>query len=291
MKLALIFLVSALVVVSQQQFLRARPRGLVWWSPMDNYHQLSNPYDDYQPEEIPVSRSSYAFRRQQFRPSRPVVYVPQNEEVNGQADFVPAADENEHVEYPDTQSRISSFKAFKNGGRFFYSSTVNNPFFKTATFTLTSTVTTLASIVLCVPSNNLVAVPSPTCAGRKKREIEDSEDNQFPIAPSETLKLVPTSLPSLDGVREARQAPSVQQQSLDHLISSKDVGVVSPVASLAEKDQQANRDKRFFGGGIVASTTVTSYSFIGATVTSTVILDPTGKNVAPCLPAGYVVCA
>jgi hypothetical protein len=77
MKLALIFLVSALVVVSQQQFLRARPRGLVWWSPMDNYHQLSHPYDDYQPEEIPAAKPSYAFRRQQFRPSRPVVYVPQ----------------------------------------------------------------------------------------------------------------------------------------------------------------------------------------------------------------------
>lgn len=46
--------------------------------------------------------------------------------------------------------------------------------------TLTSTVTTLASIVLCIPSNNLVAVPSPTCAGRKKREIEDSEDNHSP---------------------------------------------------------------------------------------------------------------
>jgi hypothetical protein len=111
----------------------------------------------------------------------------QNEEINGQADFIPA-DENEHVEYPDTQSRISAIKAFKNGGRLFYSSTINNPFFKTATFTLTSTVTTLASIVLCVPANNLVANPAPTCAGRKKREIEDSEDNQFPIAPSETLK-------------------------------------------------------------------------------------------------------
>ena len=114
-------------------------------------------------------------------------YLFQNEEFNG-ADLS-AADESELVEYPDTQSRISSFKGLnKNGGRFFYSTTINNPFFKTATFTLTSTVTTLASIALCVPSNNLAAVPAPTCAGRKKREIEDSEDNQFPIAPSETLR-------------------------------------------------------------------------------------------------------
>ena len=109
--------------------------------------------------------------------------------------------------------------------------------------------------------------------------------------------MVPTALPSLDGVREARQAPSVQQQSLDNLISSKDVAGAGPVASLAdEKDQANNRDKRFFGGGgIVASTTVTSYSFIGTTVTNTVVLDPAapvgGPGVAACLPAGYVVCA
>jgi hypothetical protein len=108
-------------------------------------------------------------------------------------------------------------------------------------------------------------------------------------------RLVPTALLSLDGVREARQAPSVQQQSLDNLISSKDVAGAGPVA-LAEKDQANNRDKRFFGGGgIVASTTVTSYSFIGTTVTNTVVLDPAapvgGPGVAACLPAGYVVCA
>lgn len=105
-------------------------------------------------------------------------------------------DEEEYQDdYPDIQSRIKWFKGFthkgfnkNHGGRFFYSSTINNPFYKTATFTITSTVTTLGSVVLCVPSNNLAAVPSPTCAGRKKREIEDSGDNQFPVAPSETLR-------------------------------------------------------------------------------------------------------
>jgi hypothetical protein len=108
-------------------------------------------------------------------------------------------EDDEEDEYPDSQSRIKWFKryggfhnkGFNNyyDGRFLYSSTINNPFYKTATFTITSTVTTLGSLVICVPSNNLVAVPAPTCAGRKKREIEDSaEDNQFPIAPSETLK-------------------------------------------------------------------------------------------------------
>jgi hypothetical protein len=95
-------------------------------------------------------------------------------------------------EFLDIQSRINGFKSFANNhnaaGRFFYGSTINNPFYKTATFTISSTVTTVGSIVLCVPSNNLAAVPSPTCAGRRKRESDDSEDEQFPIAPSETLK-------------------------------------------------------------------------------------------------------
>lgn len=56
------------------------------------------------------------------------------------------------------------------------------------------------------------------------------------------------------------------------------------------KDKNS-REKRFFGGGLAASTTMTQYLFVGTTLTSTVILDPTGNNVAVCLPAGYVVCA
>ena len=99
-------------------------------------------------------------------------------------------------------------------------------------------------------------------------------------------RLMPTALPSsLDLIRETRQV----QKSLDNLISSKEEAAV--IASSDEKDQQQMRDKRFFGGGIAASTTLISYSFVGATVTSTVLLDPTGANLAACLPAGYVVCA
>jgi hypothetical protein len=81
MKFALIFLLSALVVMSQQQFLRARPRGVVWWSPLDNLHlsrQMEQPSydDDHQLEDIPATRSSFGFRRQ-YRPSRPINYVQQ----------------------------------------------------------------------------------------------------------------------------------------------------------------------------------------------------------------------
>jgi hypothetical protein len=77
MKFALIFLLSALVVMSQQQFLRAKPRGLVWWSPLDNFHLSQPSYDDYhQLDDIPAAKSSFGFRRQ-YRPSRPINYVQQ----------------------------------------------------------------------------------------------------------------------------------------------------------------------------------------------------------------------
>ena len=74
MKFALIFLLSALVVMSQQQFLRARPRGLVWFSALDNYQLSHQPYGDYLQEELPAK--SFGFRRQ-YRPSRPINYVQQ----------------------------------------------------------------------------------------------------------------------------------------------------------------------------------------------------------------------
>lgn len=115
----------------------------------------------------------------------------QNEDFN--ADFAHNGQTNDEADglnqYPDTQQRVNVYRGF-NGGRFFYSSTINNPFFKTATFTLTTTVTTLASIVICVPANNLAANPAPACAGRKRRGMDDTEVDQFPITPSETLKYV-----------------------------------------------------------------------------------------------------
>jgi hypothetical protein len=80
-----------------------------------------------------------------------------------------------------------------------------------------------------------------------------------------------------------------------HLASSKEEGVTSSklleVSPIEDHQMNSFREKRFFGGGIAASTTLTRYSFVGATLTSTVILDSTAQNVAECLPSGYVVCA
>jgi hypothetical protein len=107
--------------------------------------------------------------------------------------------------------------------------------------------------------------------------------------------LIPTALPSLGltlpNYRESRHlfVNELQVDPLQGIDSSKDEG--RPAGMLLEDDQSHPREKRFFGRGIAASTTVTSYSFVAATLTSTVILDPTAGNVAVCLPAGYVVCA
>jgi hypothetical protein len=105
--------------------------------------------------------------------------------------------------------------------------------------------------------------------------------------------MIPTALPSLGSTlpnnRESRPLP-INELQIDsqRVYSSKDE---DHTAEMLEDDQKNPREKRFFGGGIAASTTVTSYLFVALTLTSTVILDPTGGNVAVCLPAGYVVCA
>lgn len=97
-------------------------------------------------------------------------------------------------------------------------------------------------------------------------------------------RLTPTAVPSLE--LEARQLFADEEKNEHELISSKEV-----VNKFVPVEAEKPREKRFFGGGIAASTTVVSYSFIGATITSTVLLDPTAGGVAACLPAGYVVCA
>lgn len=64
MKLALIFVLSTLVVISHQQFYQQRPtsRGMLWWLP---YYSPQRVLNDYQPvyndqpaEELPFTRQS-----------------------------------------------------------------------------------------------------------------------------------------------------------------------------------------------------------------------------------------
>ncbi|KAI9559317.1 hypothetical protein GHT06_016106 [Daphnia sinensis] len=273
MKFALLFL-SAIVVLSHQQF--QHPRGLVWLSPyVQSQQPILHQYHQAVYYGLNEDVDGRALRRRYRPQSIPLSYV-QNEELAINSQDVG----EEHLE-------ALGIRGVDNGERFLYSSVINNPFYKTATFTITSTVTTLGSVVLCVPANNLVAVPSPTCAGRKKRELED--DNQFPIVPSATLSLMPTAVPSADkGV--ALGTTITDQQTSRGLFSSKDEVADSSESSLEDEQNDSVREKRLLGGGGAASTTVTSYSFVAATATSTVLLDPTGMNLAACLPAGYVVC-
>jgi hypothetical protein len=92
-------------------------------------------------------------------------------------------------ENDDYQSRIlASFagQPQQNNARFFFNS---NPFAAAmSTPAVISVVTTVASIVTCVPPFNFLALPPDVCVGRKRREINEAEDDQFSILPSETLK-------------------------------------------------------------------------------------------------------
>ncbi|XP_046459112.1 uncharacterized protein LOC124205683 [Daphnia pulex] len=284
MRFALVF-VFAFVVVSHCQQLQ-KTRLMPW---MTSYSSFVNKYQPLYYDSDVVRHDVPFFRfSRPIRPTPSFLYSLQNGDLSegSRENAVETSDE-----YQDTMGRINA--GFNDAqGRFFYGTTLNNPFYKTATFTVSSTVTTVGSIVRCVPANNLAANPAPTCNGRRKRDSEDPEDQhqQFPIAPSETLKLAPTVLWSSDNGHQ--QLPT---ENPHDLLSSKDEGItaVQALPFQAEDQQQPNnyREKRLFGTGIAASTTLTLYSFVGATLTSTVILDPTSKNVAVCLPAGYIVCA
>lgn len=185
---------------------------------------------------------------------------------------------------------------------------------------------TLTTVSRCVPAAQFAVSPPPACR-RKRSVIDDSEDDQFVIAPSEILeynsnpyttggnknqriifgryRLTPTALPGHQS-REIRQI--MDQSNSDSLISSQN-GV--PFGEMFKADQfMANlRDKRFFlnRNSFFTSTTMTSYSFISTTITQTVTLGPgsaevpAGPNNMPplvpavpgvlkCLPAGYSIC-
>jgi hypothetical protein len=121
------------------------------------------------------------------------------------------------------------------------------------------------------------------------------------------FRVIPTILPaaSADALQPTRESRvmSLANHSIKRnnkpndllkLVSSLEEVIQTSEPAIPSKESQqplVPREERLFGGGgFAASTTLTSYSFIGATVTSTVLLDPTGMMLAACLPAGYVVC-
>ncbi|EFX72943.1 hypothetical protein DAPPUDRAFT_325731 [Daphnia pulex] len=282
MKVALIFL-SIFVAISHQQYFHPRlVFGFPWMSPFAQEPMAVHDYnEEIYPDLMELSSSRNG-----------------NDQDEG---------------FNDIQSRVKGFSNNFNGlsryrpnpssngqqnARFFFNwaNTGNNannnnnfnnynPFFKTATFTLTSTLT-LASIQTCVPSLQVTAM-APACR-RKRSEIADVTAEQYPINPSETLRLMPTAL------------SSPQDRSVNTLLSSRDD--VSDELSTADH----LREKRFFYANknlFVVSSTITSYAFVNTTVTVTVnLINPPPAvqcsavaaaavpQCVACLPAGFIVC-
>ncbi|KZS14666.1 Uncharacterized protein APZ42_020011 [Daphnia magna] len=284
MKFTLVFL-CACVVITHQQF--QRPRAMLWLSPYYSSPQSAvNNYQAYRYNDVPYLNDG--FNREKIE----------------------SHDNLDDFQY---QSRIrGSFAQEQVNPRFFFGL---NPFAgsgsSAAVPTIMSMVTTVASIVTCVPAIQFANAAPPPCVGRKKREIDDvaSEHIQFPIVPTATLKLTPTHL-----VRENRQL-STDQSIRDILHSTKDDITNHEVSNT---DQTNMRDRRFFlsngilsngllGNGLFGSSSamgaasvVTSYAFVATTLIQTVNLVTslttqcgTGTGTFPCadcLPAGYIVC-
>jgi hypothetical protein len=116
------------------------------------------------------------------------IFLPKNQQfAKGQLLSQDNLDEND-----DYQSRIiGSFgQQQQNNARFFFNSNPFN-FGGMSAPVVMSMVTTIASIVTCVPSINFEVLPPPACSGRKRRNSNDAEDTkQFLIFPSKTLKYV-----------------------------------------------------------------------------------------------------
>ncbi|XP_057368449.1 uncharacterized protein LOC130689526 [Daphnia carinata] len=288
MKFVLLFVMYVLSV-STHQYLHHTPAGLVWLSPymskqepvLHNYQQMFyKPVDS----DIPYFRYSNPLHP-------PVIYQQQKDEQFEYAD-VDHDDMNEV--FADSQSRSKGSQlAEKLNPRFFFgtATTIRNPFIKTATFTLFTTIS-LSSVVSCIVAGDFVDAAAQAKRCRRKRYLLDQWDKtneQHFISPSEPQKFTATAVPyPSELMRDQRQLPIFQGTSLwnnDIIQSTKDeddVGYLTPT--------EKRKEQRFIfeNSHYVASTTVTSYNFVSTTVTKTVdVAIDVGLN---CVPTGYVVC-
>ncbi|EFX73044.1 hypothetical protein DAPPUDRAFT_110178 [Daphnia pulex] len=223
--------------------------------------------------------------------------------------------DDEEEDFSDTESRAKGIHSYRSrpnylndpiNARFLFNlfasttNTFSNPLLKTATFTLTQTLS-LTSVVRCVPIDQAIANP-PTCARRRRHYFDgdEMEGEQYSIDPSETLGMVPTAALSSSLPQEDR--------SISDLISStKDDPTISDEIS---KAHYTLRDKRFLinKNQFVVSSVVTTFAFVNTTITATVnLLNPLPVAVVPpvacvpgapgatpvcvqCLPIGFIIC-
>ncbi|XP_046459059.1 uncharacterized protein LOC124205646 [Daphnia pulex] len=277
MKFALIFL-SVFVAISHQQYYRS-PRMMFAFPWLAVPQQPAFYYNYYN-----------AMNEEAIYPGSTIDLHSRN-----------GIDDEEGEEFADTQSRINGISRYRprpsfqdqQNARFLFNlfatttGTFNNPLLKTATFTSTQTLS-LTSVVNCVPAFQVAAVPV-NC--RRKRN--DDNDDLDSITPSETLKLMITSLPSSDDA-------SSSKTSNGELVSSRDEVVINDGKILTAEHNL--RGKRFFvnKNQFVVSTVVTTFAFVNSTITRTVnLITPppaaqcdaaAAATACACLPSGFVVC-
>ncbi|EFX72937.1 hypothetical protein DAPPUDRAFT_253766 [Daphnia pulex] len=245
----------------------------------------------------------------------------------------PITDTQQQV-FPDTESRVKSSswttnllssskgdsnEQQNNNARFLYnifatSGTYTNPFFKTATFTVTSSVS-LTSIVNCVPSLQLTNGAAAVACRRKRSDGDilpandaimptffKNNNNQSWIVPSTPEKLIPSVV-----------LPLSNYEQLSSSIKDDEELPFSDMSTMMMGHHQFNpREKRFLFANkdqFVVKSTITTFSFFSAvsTVTRNLINPPPAVQCLPqqaaggaaavgnyicvaCLPAGYVVC-
>ncbi|XP_046645990.1 uncharacterized protein LOC124336283 isoform X2 [Daphnia pulicaria] len=305
MKLALFFL-SILVVISHGQF-HLPWEGNNWRTPyfrpqhvVRNYHPV---YYDYLHERVPPLH--------QFSPINRVAHMnPELVPSFMDAGFQNVFSENE---FPNDQPRFKGFNryrpssvAYEQEPRFFFknvASAYSNVFDKTATFTLTSSVT-LTTVETCIAAINILDAPKTTYCRRKRDFLGDlADDFQFDIVPSRSEQVMTTKFPSpdlmLDGYTIDGNAisldsipqvdPDGETSFQDVTTSFKDPNQVSTSVEVPAFLSWWNnlRGKMLFSHSL-ASTTVTSFSFTSTTVTKTVAIADEAQ--IKCLPLGWVVC-
>ncbi|XP_045027841.1 uncharacterized protein LOC116935078 [Daphnia magna] len=288
MKFVLLFVTSVLSV-STHQYLHTTPAGLVWLSPyMSKQKPVLHKYQQvfYEPVDTDVPYFRYS------KPLHPAVTYHQQKDEQFEYDDAHHDDINEV--FVDSQSRSKGSQLQeKSNPRFFFgtATTIRNPFIKTATFTLFTTIS-LSSVVSCIVAGDFVDAAAQAKPCRRKRDLvhqPDQTNEQYFISPSEPQKFTATAVPyPSDLMRDKRQLPIFQGTSLwnkDIIESTKEENDVSYFWPTKNRKEQRFL---FDNSHYVASTTVTSYNFVSTTVTKTVdVAIDVGLN---CVPTGYVVC-
>ncbi|XP_045027606.1 uncharacterized protein LOC116935080 [Daphnia magna] len=293
MKFVLIFLGSVLVVGTHQYF--DDQRGEIRWA------------SPYQPHPFIEKDPPYLVYFS-IKPNPPAIYplhdlLPENLAqdarmfYSGDVESVEKLLHDNHNVIAETQPRGKT-SLEEVSPRFLFGiepSTFTNPFGKTATFTVSATVT-VSSFVRCIAAAQFqnVAAQGVFCA-RKRRSLESpetSESQADAIAPSVPQLLATASFPSIGLLKEGRSQDgrTNQQTQQNVIVSSKDETENGPESTTSYANLKNKRFIFFHNkNAYVTSTTVTSLNFITSISTTTANIRVAGALLL-CVPIGYRVC-